>query len=315
VAVLRGRADGITLLDLDSGRELATIDQGSPLCFNADGSQLAAYNEETRRLMIWDLRRIREQLAALKLDWDPPLSNRVVALSRPTGEGRVEGESLSSKPPLRLTILDRLPKDPHQRRAELAGKIPARDANTSPRLVDLSEYYNFVLAAMPGEVPDNNLAGLPTGIQRLAGVDFDVRGGIVVRAKDILPDFPSWVGGIRVDQRCDRLHFLCALALGMPPGIRAGTLSMHLAGGAQSELPLTSGVNIENWWGEDGKPRSNRPAAVWTGQNPFASRHGFHLQLFKATWENPRPAQSVESVTFRSELREAAPFLLAITAE
>jgi eukaryotic-like serine/threonine-protein kinase len=70
VAVFRGHVGGITLLDLESGRELAKLDEGHPLCFSADGSQLAAYNENIRRLRIWDLRRVREQLAALKLDWD-----------------------------------------------------------------------------------------------------------------------------------------------------------------------------------------------------------------------------------------------------
>jgi eukaryotic-like serine/threonine-protein kinase len=109
VAVLRGRADGITLLDLDSGRELATIVQGSPLCFNADGSQLAAYNDETRKLMIWDLHRVREELAALKLDWDqPPLPVQSPRVS-PSGE-RAASPAPTAVKPLRLTILDHPPK-------------------------------------------------------------------------------------------------------------------------------------------------------------------------------------------------------------
>jgi WD40 repeat protein len=68
----RGRNHGIVLVALDSGRELATIDAGIPLCFGADGTQLAAWNEDTGKLMLWDLRQIRQELAGMKLDWEAP---------------------------------------------------------------------------------------------------------------------------------------------------------------------------------------------------------------------------------------------------
>jgi hypothetical protein len=109
--VVRGRADGITFLDLATGRELATIEEGYPLCFSADGSQLAAYHEETRRLMIWDLRRVREELAALKLDWDLPPAKFPVAASRQSAADQPPKErQRSADLPLRLTILDPPPK-------------------------------------------------------------------------------------------------------------------------------------------------------------------------------------------------------------
>jgi eukaryotic-like serine/threonine-protein kinase len=314
VAVLRGRADGITLLALDSGRELATIDQGYPLCFNADGRQLAAFNEETRRLMIWDLRRVREQLAALKLDWQdqPP---------RPVGRGSRRADASlralsGAAPPLRLTILDEAPERWQQRRAEMAGKIPARDTNAPARLIDLSAYYNLLLTeAAPGETPDNHLASLPTSIQRLAGVDFDVRGLIQLRARNILPDFPARVSHIAVGRTCRRLCFLCATIVASPTGTRVGTMVMRHNPALESELPLVSGRNLANLWCEDGTAETGEPVVAWTGQNSAASKAKCHLHLFKATWENPWPDLPVESVTFRSELTGSAPFLIAITAE
>ena len=83
----------------------------------------------------------------------------------------------------------------------------------------------------------------------------------------------------------------------------------------ESELPLISGRNLADWWSQNDAPDDRGPVIAWTGQNAAATRAGCHLHLFKVTWENPRPELPVESFTFRSELTDSAPFLLAITAE
>ena len=71
-AVLRGRESQITLLGADSGRELASLEEGVPLGFDGDGSHLAVCVQEPPKLQVWDLRRVREGLAALGLDWETP---------------------------------------------------------------------------------------------------------------------------------------------------------------------------------------------------------------------------------------------------
>jgi hypothetical protein len=43
-----------------------------PRCFTPDGTRLIAVGVETRALHVWDLRRIRRELARLRLDWDAP---------------------------------------------------------------------------------------------------------------------------------------------------------------------------------------------------------------------------------------------------
>jgi len=42
---------------------------------------------------------------------------------------------------------------------------------------------------------------------------------------------------------------------------------------------------------------------------------GTTIQLFKTTWHNPRPATEITSVDFISEMKNGAPFLIAITAD
>jgi serine/threonine protein kinase/WD40 repeat protein len=72
--VLEGR--DIELLEAASGQVLATFEApGQPLVswlrFSPDGTQLAALLAD-RRALVWDLRRIRSELAAMRLDWDAP---------------------------------------------------------------------------------------------------------------------------------------------------------------------------------------------------------------------------------------------------
>jgi serine/threonine protein kinase/WD40 repeat protein/tetratricopeptide (TPR) repeat protein len=66
----------IRLIDPESGREFATLEAPIPdglksLCFTPDGDRLLAGTVHGV-IQAWDLRRIRDQLRALGLDWDPP---------------------------------------------------------------------------------------------------------------------------------------------------------------------------------------------------------------------------------------------------
>jgi WD40 repeat protein len=70
-------AGRVRLVDPDSGREVATLDAGTGslanffcMAFSPDGTHLAAGRDHM--IHLWDLRRIRAQLAGLGLDWDAP---------------------------------------------------------------------------------------------------------------------------------------------------------------------------------------------------------------------------------------------------
>jgi WD40 repeat protein/tRNA A-37 threonylcarbamoyl transferase component Bud32 len=75
LALLKSRQARVQLVAVPGGGTLATLEQGQPLCFSPDGGVLATIAPETKRLAFWNLRLIRRQLAAMKLDWGlPPLS-------------------------------------------------------------------------------------------------------------------------------------------------------------------------------------------------------------------------------------------------
>jgi WD40 repeat protein len=69
LALLRGRNSDVKLIAVPSGRELATLDTGPPLCFSDDGVLLATAGEDSRSVFVWDLALIRQRLVALNLDW------------------------------------------------------------------------------------------------------------------------------------------------------------------------------------------------------------------------------------------------------
>jgi hypothetical protein len=70
-------AGRVRLVHPDTGREVATLDAGTGpsagffcMAFSPDGTRLAAGRDHI--IHLWDLRRIRERLADLRLDWDTP---------------------------------------------------------------------------------------------------------------------------------------------------------------------------------------------------------------------------------------------------
>jgi serine/threonine protein kinase/WD40 repeat protein/tetratricopeptide (TPR) repeat protein len=70
-------AGAIRLVRPDSGADMARLEAPEqtclmPRCFTPDGTRLIAVGVDTQALHIWDLRAVREQLAELGLDWDPP---------------------------------------------------------------------------------------------------------------------------------------------------------------------------------------------------------------------------------------------------
>jgi tetratricopeptide (TPR) repeat protein len=73
--VVLGQTDGVyRLVELATGRELARLEDpdriASPAVFTPDGTRLVV--SAAGGLRVWDLRRIRRELAKLGLDWDAP---------------------------------------------------------------------------------------------------------------------------------------------------------------------------------------------------------------------------------------------------
>jgi hypothetical protein len=106
----------VRLCATETGRELARLEVPdatglSPQFFSHDGSQLFAFGEEDHAMHVWDLRRIRRQLAEMGLDWDAP------SLPEPSTD--------AARPPLRIEVdLGNL------------AKFQRKDSETLPEMIE-----------------------------------------------------------------------------------------------------------------------------------------------------------------------------------
>jgi WD40 repeat protein/serine/threonine protein kinase len=97
------RQGTIRLLDPATGREKARLAEPHQsasgwLGFTPDGTRLVAVSDDDKAIHVWDLRRIREELAGLGLDWDaPPYPERADA-----GPGSLEVRVVGADFPARF---------------------------------------------------------------------------------------------------------------------------------------------------------------------------------------------------------------------
>jgi hypothetical protein len=204
-------------------------------------------------------------------------------------------------------------------------KIPARDPKADARMVDLTGKYNALLSEQwhpdaQGIPPGvNHLGSLPRGIQKLGGVDFDVRG--LIQLTGTLADaagasFPESQAGIKVGRKCKRLHFLQASGWSGAEGKVVGKYVLHYAGGETATLNIVYGTDTLDWWKSSAEAKAPQSATVaWAGSNPATEGLGASLWLFKRAYDNPKPDLKIETLDFVSTQAEAAPFLVAVTVE
>jgi len=202
-------------------------------------------------------------------------------------------------------------------------RIPVRATNAPARLLDLSQQFNVALteAWLPGTAhsPLNNLAGLPTGVQTFNGIQFDVRGLVQLASRTMEiqgGNFPLRASYIPVKRSCQRLHFLHGAVWSSLIGTAIGSYVVHYEDGQTNEIKIIFGRDVREWWSLPTQQVMTTGAAVaWEGGNPAAAALGLRLRLFQMQWTNPRPGAQISHVDFASQMEDAAPFLLAITAD
>ena len=194
-----------------------------------------------------------------------------------------------------------------------------------PGQIDLTPFFNARLDMTWSEFVQrgNDLCELPRGLQRLHGVEYDVRGivqiaGAGVRAKE-WPHFPGEIPGIPVQRTCQRLHFLHASVTARPSvDTRIATYRIHYADRTVAEMPVRYGWELCDWWTQLPETVESPTAWIaWTGRNSAireATRND-DVHLYAATWTNPRPSEPIATIDLVSAMSPAAAFIIAISTD
>jgi hypothetical protein len=245
-----------------------------------DGNRLAVSGPNVVHL--WDLRRIREQLAKLGLNWDAPPYPPAAPVPTKALEVRIHYAS-PYVPSGELTHIDLGPK---------ANRGLTEDIDR-------------------GEPGKGYLAALPPRVQTFAGVKFNIQGKLI-RLKDRDPSQdPKAVEGIQVNQTFVKLHVLHAVdgKGSVADGTVVGQYKLHYEDETEETIPIVLGEDLRDRISKDHIRPLIRGKLAWLSNDP-------RIGLYVTIWENPQPSKKVVSIDYIStEQGRAAPFCVAITVE
>jgi hypothetical protein len=198
-----------------------------------------------------------------------------------------------------------------------------RAAETPRALVDLSDHYNAALQENWHNTNDvgNNLELLPQGVQEFNGVRYDVRGIIQLASlgsDTTCPEYPKAVSAIPIRQIAGKLHFFHGVGWTDTDGTVIAHYKIHFADGSTLEAPVVYGRDVRNWqfWPEMPENEKAGGTIAWKGTQPrWQQFPGWGVRLYQMTWNNPNPEKEIATLDFVSTKQNAAPFLIAITAQ
>ncbi len=212
------------------------------------------------------------------------------------------------------------PKSAAKAKGRPVRRFDPRGASTPKELLDLSGFYNAGLNDSWHGGTGNDLSSLPKGVHVFDGVKFDVRGIVQLASKSpSSTNYPVQAQGIKVNQKCERIHFLHAAAFGtLHTGTNAiGWYVLHFSNDQMRlQIPIRYGHDVQDWHQLPNEPPMNSDLTVaWLGENAVSKRMTNSIRLFRTTWTNVAPAVEIESMDFVSAMAGPAPFLVAITVD
>jgi hypothetical protein len=191
-----------------------------------------------------------------------------------------------------------------------------RPTRLSSGCLDLSNYYNATLYHLSQVTYEGDLIeNISPGVQKIRGVDYEIRGLVHLTGRNFPIDFPQAVkGGISVGKQCAQIHLLHGAMEEAPADSVVATYIFHLEDGKKYSMPIVYGKDVETrWFDRDESVDIGNSKAAWV--SPADERSTKSLRLYVNSWKNQSPTSKVTSIEFVSGMTPAAPFLLAITAD
>ena len=164
---------------------------------------------------------------------------------------------------------------------------------------------------------NNNLKTLPTGKQKLGGVEFEIGDGVMQLGSSNVAGKPTEIKDVRVGRAVKKLHFLQACGYSTADDTVIGKYVVHYADKTTAEIEMAYGRDVVDWWAYPDQKAPTKGKAAWEGQNEASKGFDAKIKLYLMTWENPKPDKVVTSIDFvaTNPDQPAAPFCVAITAD
>jgi len=185
-------------------------------------------------------------------------------------------------------------------------------------VIDITGIANHPRDKKFGKLADNNLASLKGGLAKFGKIPFDVGDKIAFLGSDRMPDHPRKIEGLKVGRKVEELHFLHGMGFGLFQGVGEGAhvanYVVHYSDKSKVEIPIVEGVDIRNWWDEEGGLPVTKGKLAWTGENAASARYGNILRLYSGTWKNPHPGKEIATIDMVGKHDVALLFCVAISA-
>ncbi len=194
----------------------------------------------------------------------------------------------------------------------------SRDDVANSSQIDLSNHYN---ASLRHRLNDRlvrgggSLRALEGGTRTLQGIPYDIRGRVLLDSshesqQDHL--YPAVVKGIGIGRVASQFHILHGAEGAAESGTKVGHYLVHYIDGQTEEIQIVFGGNVWNMEDQLEKPLGDSEFDIAWESRPSTGPHG---RLLHVLWKNPRPGIEISHLDFVSNMKEAAPFLVAITLE
>jgi hypothetical protein len=127
---------------------------------------------------------------------------------------------------------------------------------------------------------------------------------------------PKRIEGIKVDQKCAKLHILHSTQGVVPDDRIIGEYTVTWDDETSVTIPIRYGKDLLKWWCKDGDPGPSEAKVAWTGENEASAKVAQKIRLYLTTWENPKPDKKITKIDFSTiDDLPSSPFCMAMTVE
>jgi hypothetical protein len=194
--------------------------------------------------------------------------------------------------------------------------ISNRSIEAHRGMVDLGPFYTESLVDNIHQHAGNSFACMPSGINAIGKVFYDVRGivqlaGLCSRLMSGIV-YPKEILGIPVGLKARKIYVLHATAWHIDMGpTPIGEYRINYQNDQTISIPLIYKQNIWDWWGHINE--HNNP--VWKGTNEQARSKGMHLRLYQMEFNNPLHDVTINTIDLISNGKGPGPMVIAITID